>query len=134
MECNRGPRGAVRRRWAHPDDTRGLAGGTRAKAARDVTNRGQEEFVARFATQNIGTLKGREDLVLDWAQEAQLDILALQEVHLDIGDRPEFSRKAVQWGYRVFYGHRDIDMTGAVTRGWPCWCNYMASKRPSLEP
>ena len=35
-------------------------------------SRAQGEFVAHFATQNIGTLKEREDLVLDWEHEAQL--------------------------------------------------------------
>ena len=54
--------------------------------------RKREQYQAWLATQNMGTLKGREDLVLDWALQEELDVVALQEVRLDLSDRAEFSR------------------------------------------
>ena len=54
---------------------------------------------------------------MDWAVQEELDIVALQEVHVDIHDKPALSRKAKERGYRIFFGHRDLDTCGSVTRG-----------------
>ena len=105
----RGLRGPARRAARHEDEqdretTEQAAGGGR-------------EYQAWLATQNIGTLRDREDQVLDWAVQEGFDVLALQEVRLDVRDRQRFTRKAKERGYRACFGHRDLDTCGTVTRG-----------------
>ena len=70
----RGQRGPARKDDKHPEDhVRGENTQARWEGRREQ-GRTKKEYQAWCATQNIGTLKGREDKVLDWAVQEKLDI------------------------------------------------------------